>query len=279
MRTVVRRLRWDQFRMRLGSLLARVVATRAQFKSCLRIVNLRMFENIYESSISLAAGLLLGVFISWFYLRHKIRERDEYIEDLETSLIEKVEDLNARVRKQETNLERLNSELSQREKVIANLNASVQEKDDMISGYEEKIADLEKQNRDGLARSEVAEERLRELDNSLIEKEQEIAALIARVNAMQDDLSIIDGIGLKISAVLRLAGIKSFSQLASTDEDRIRDILEAENPNLLRLTDPSTWFEQARMAAEGDWEALSSIQDKLKSARRAEKIRKTEDIN
>ena len=228
-----------------------------------------MFENIYEASISLAAGLLLGVLISWFYLRQKIRERDEYIEDLETSLMEKVEDLNARVREQETNLERLNSELSQREKVIANLNASVQEKDDMISGYEEKIADLEKQNRDGLARAEVAEERLRELDSSLIEKEQEVAALIARVNAMQDDLSIIDGIGPKISAVLGLAGIKSFSQLASTDEDRIRDILEAENPNLLRLTDPSTWFEQARMAADGDWEALSSIQDKIKSARRA----------
>ncbi len=238
-----------------------------------------MFENIYEVSISLAAGLLLGGLISWFYMRQKIRERDEYIEDLETSLMEKVEDLNARVRGQKTNLERLNSELSQREIVIANLNASVQEKDDMISGYEAKIADLEKQNRDGLARAEVADERLRELDSSLIEKEQEIAALIARVNAMQDDLSIIDGIGPKISAVLGLAGIKSFSQLASTDEDRIRDILEAENPNLLRLTNPSTWFEQARMAADGDWEALSSIQDKLKSVRRAEKIRKTEDIN
>jgi predicted flap endonuclease-1-like 5' DNA nuclease len=238
-----------------------------------------MFENIYEALISLAAGLLLGALISWFYLRQKIRERDEYIEDLETSVMEKVENLNARVREQETNLERLNSELSQREKVIANLNASVQEKDDMISGYEEKIADLEKQNRDGLARAEVADERLRELDSSLIEKEQEVAALIARVNAMQDDLSILDGIGPKISAVLGLAGIKSFSQLASTDEDRIRDILEAENPNLLRLTDPSTWFEQARMAADGNWEALSSRQDKLKSARRAEKIRKTEDIN
>lgn len=211
----------------------------------------------------------MGVLISWFYLRQKIRERDEYIEDLETSLIEKVEDLNARVREQENNRERLNSELSQREKVIANLNASVQEKDDMICGYEENIVVLEKQNRDGLARAEVAEERLRELDSSLIEKEQEIATLIARVNAMQDDLSIIDGIGPKISAVLGLARIKSFSQLASTDEDRIRDILEAENPNLLRLTDPSTWFEQARMAADGDWEALSSHQDNLKSARRA----------
>ncbi len=211
----------------------------------------------------------MGALISWFYLKQKISGRDEYIEDLETSLMEKVEGLNSRVREQETTLERLNSELSQREKGIANLNASVQEKNDMITGYEEKITYLEKQNRDGLARAEVTDERLRELDSSLNEKEQEIATLIARVNAMQDDLSIIDGIGPKISAVLGLAGIKSFSQLASTDEDRIRNILEAENPNLLRLTDPSTWFEQARMAADGDWKALSSLHDKRKSARRA----------
>ena len=211
----------------------------------------------------------MGASLSWFYLRQKISERDEYIEDLETSLIEKVEDLNSRVREQETNLERLNSDLSQRERVIANMNASVQEKDDMINGFEEKISLLENQNREGLGRAEAAERRLRELDSSLIEKEKEITVLTARVNAMQDDLSILDGIGPKISAVLGLAGIKSFSQLASTDEDRIRGILEEENPNLLRLTDPSTWFEQARMAANGDWESLSSLQDKLKSARRA----------
>jgi len=236
-----------------------------------------MFENIYEVSISLAAGLFLGILISWLYWSPKVREREDHIENLETSLMKKVEDLNEQARGQKANLERLNSELSQRNEVIDTLNAKVQEKDDSIDVLKEKVADLEKQNRDGLTRAEVAETRVRELESFLTEKEQEVATLSARANAMQDDLSFLDGIGPKVSAVLRFAGITSFSRLASTDMDRIREILEAENPNLLRLTDPSTWPEQARMAADGDWEALSALQNDLKSARRTQKSKEEEE--
>jgi len=236
-----------------------------------------MFENIYEVSISLVAGLFLGILISWLYWSPKVREREDHIENLETSLMKKVEDLNEQARDQKANLERLNSELSQRNEVIDTLNAKVQEKDDSIDVLKEKVADLEKQNRDGLTRAEVAETRVRELESFLTEKEQEVATLSARANAMQDDLSFLDGIGPKVSAVLRFAGITSFSRLASTDMDRIREILEAENPNLLRLTDPSTWPEQARMAADGDWEALSALQNDLKSARRTQKSKEEEE--
>jgi hypothetical protein len=69
--------------------------------------------------------------------------------------------------------------------------------------------------------------------------------------------------------LLRLAGINTFVKLASADVKRIREILETENPNLLRLTDPSIWPEQARLASEGDWEGLSALQDSLKESRRA----------
>ena len=236
-----------------------------------------MFENIYEVSISLAGGLFLGILISWLYWSPKVREREDHIENLETSLMKKVEDLNKKARDQKSNLERLNGELSQRNEVIDTLNAKVQEKDDSIDVLKEKVADLEKQNRDGLTRAEVAETRVRELESFLTEKEQEVATLSARANAMQDDLSFLDGIGPKVSAVLRFAGITSFSRLASTNIDRIREILEAENPNLLRLTDPSTWPEQARMAADGDWEALSALQNDLKSARRTQKSKEEEE--
>ena len=236
-----------------------------------------MFENIYEVSISLAAGLFLGIIISWSYWSPKVREREDHIENLETSLMKKVEDLNEQARGQKANLERLNSELSQRNEVIDTLNAKVQEKDDSIDVLKEKVADLEKQNRDGLTRAEVAETRVRELESFLTEKEQEVATLSARANAMQDDLSFLDGIGPKVSAVLRFAGITSFSRLASTNIDRIREILEAENPNLLRLTDPSTWPEQARMAADGDWEALSALQNDLKNARRTQRSKEEEE--
>ena len=85
---------------------------------------------------------------------------------------------------------------------------------------------------------------------------------------MQDDLTHIVGIGPKVSSVLRLAGIDSFTKLGSINLNKLKKILEAENPNLLRLTDPSTWPEQAKLTSEEDWEALSTLQESLKGSRR-----------
>jgi predicted flap endonuclease-1-like 5' DNA nuclease len=87
--------------------------------------------------------------------------------------------------------------------------------------------------------------------------------------AQPDDLKRIEGIGPRISGVLQEAGIRTFEQLADTDAGRIREILEAADPNLLRLADPATWPEQAALAAEGDWQALEALQDELKGGRRA----------
>jgi len=87
--------------------------------------------------------------------------------------------------------------------------------------------------------------------------------------AAPDDLELVEGIGPKIAAVLAGAGISTFAQLAGTEVERIRQILQEANPNLLRLADPSTWPQQARFAAEGAWEELKKLQGELKSGRRA----------
>jgi predicted flap endonuclease-1-like 5' DNA nuclease len=84
----------------------------------------------------------------------------------------------------------------------------------------------------------------------------------------RDDLKLIEGIGPKISSVLRAGGITTFAHLASTDVDQIRQILEAADPRLLRLADPRTWPEQAGLAADGNWEALEKLQDDLYGGRR-----------
>jgi predicted flap endonuclease-1-like 5' DNA nuclease len=86
--------------------------------------------------------------------------------------------------------------------------------------------------------------------------------------AKADDLKRIEGIGPKISNILRAAGIMTFAQLAETEPDSVRAILREANPNLLRLANPDTWPQQAQLAAEGDWEALSKLQDQLKGGRR-----------
>jgi NADH-quinone oxidoreductase subunit I len=82
-----------------------------------------------------------------------------------------------------------------------------------------------------------------------------------------DDLTRIEGIGPKISKALQDAGIKTFAQLADTGVDRIKEILEKADPNLLRLADPATWPKQARLAASGKWDALKTYQDRLHGGR------------
>jgi NADH-quinone oxidoreductase subunit I len=79
--------------------------------------------------------------------------------------------------------------------------------------------------------------------------------------AEPDDLTRIEGIGPKISGILQDAGIKTFAQLAATDEERLEALLE--EADLLRLAKPKTWPRQAKLAAAGKWEALETWQAKL----------------
>ena len=93
------------------------------------------------------------------------------------------------------------------------------------------------------------------------------APLVEPKQAVADDLTRIEGIGPKISALLQEAGISTFAQLAGTTVERLGQIIA--QADLTALADPSTWPEQARLAAEGQWDRLSALQDELKGGRRA----------
>ncbi len=80
-----------------------------------------------------------------------------------------------------------------------------------------------------------------------------------------DDLSIVEGIGPKINSVLHEAGIRTFTQLSEATPERLEQILREQG---LRLANPDTWPEQARLAASGDWSKLESYQRKLKGGRK-----------
>jgi len=100
--------------------------------------------------------------------------------------------------------------------------------------------------------------------------EAKMPEVVARVAEMvppgPDDLEIIEGIGPKIAGLLNAAGITTFAQLADVDLSRLQEILSAAK---LRLADPTTWAEQARLAAKGDWSALETWQNQLKGGRHA----------
>ncbi|MEZ4595303.1 MAG: 50S ribosomal protein L17, partial [Chloroflexota bacterium] len=74
------------------------------------------------------------------------------------------------------------------------------------------------------------------------------------------------GIGPKISSVLNDAGVQTFAQLAEMTPEALRQILD--DAGLSAINDPTTWPEQAALAAAGDWAALEKMQDDLKGGRR-----------
>ena len=81
-----------------------------------------------------------------------------------------------------------------------------------------------------------------------------------------DDLKKIEGIGPKIASLLNDAGIHTFAALAETRPDAIREILMAAGERF-RIHDPSTWPDQARLAADGKWDELEKLQDILDGGR------------
>jgi predicted flap endonuclease-1-like 5' DNA nuclease len=82
-----------------------------------------------------------------------------------------------------------------------------------------------------------------------------------------DDLQAVEGIGPKIASVLQAAGITNFTQLSQADLARLQEILT--EAGISRIADPSTWPEQAKLAAVGDWQGLETLQDQLKGGRRS----------
>lgn len=76
----------------------------------------------------------------------------------------------------------------------------------------------------------------------------------------EDDFRKIEGIGPKISQLIKDAGIPTFADLAKTEVDKLREILETAGSRY-RMHDPSSWPLQAGMAAEGKWDELKVWQD------------------
>ncbi len=80
-----------------------------------------------------------------------------------------------------------------------------------------------------------------------------------------DDLERVEGIGPAMSRALVAAGIRTYEQLAGTDEDTLRDAIKAKGlkfaPSLV------TWSRQARLLADGDEEGFADLTRRLVAGR------------
>ncbi|MGD0005261.1 MAG: hypothetical protein ABSE06_13635, partial [Anaerolineaceae bacterium] len=100
-----------------------------------------------------------------------------------------------------------------------------------------------------------------EMEDSQEEKMPEVPP----IDVKPDDLTIVEGIGPKINKVLHAAGIQSLSQLSDSEVTHLKKILNGAG---IKLADPTTWPEQAGLAAAGDQETLKALQATLKGGRK-----------
>jgi predicted flap endonuclease-1-like 5' DNA nuclease len=77
-----------------------------------------------------------------------------------------------------------------------------------------------------------------------------------------NDLTVVEGIGPKINELFNNAGVKTFAQLAKQTVPQMRKVLD-DGGSRFRIANPSTWAQQAALAAENKWEELKKLQDKL----------------
>ena len=80
-----------------------------------------------------------------------------------------------------------------------------------------------------------------------------------KASGKADDLKKIEGIGPKIAETLVEAGIATYADLAKSKPEDIAEIISGVRGNHV----PDTWPQQAQLAADGKWDELKELQDKL----------------
>ena len=77
-----------------------------------------------------------------------------------------------------------------------------------------------------------------------------------------NDLTVVEGIGPKINELFSNAGVKTFAQLSKQTIPQMRKVLD-DGGSRFRIANPSTWGQQAALAAENKWDELKKLQDNL----------------
>jgi large subunit ribosomal protein L15 len=95
---------------------------------------------------------------------------------------------------------------------------------------------------------------------------KEVQVKVKKSASTGDDLKKIEGIGPKIAEVLTNAGVSTFTLLSESNTETLKTILSEASGNF-GGHDPSTWPQQATLAAAGKWDELKELQDRLSGGR------------
>ncbi len=95
-----------------------------------------------------------------------------------------------------------------------------------------------------------------------VEETPAAPAMLGGKKVKQNDLTIIEGVGPKISELLATAGLDTWAKVGAATPEQIKEILTAAGSRF-QMHNPTTWPKQAELAAAGKWEELQKWQDEL----------------
>lgn len=78
----------------------------------------------------------------------------------------------------------------------------------------------------------------------------------------QDDLTVVEGIGPKISGLFNNHDVKTWKDLSECTVAKCQEVLDSGGERY-KIHNPGTWPEQAKLAYEGKWAELKAWQDTL----------------
>lgn len=93
-------------------------------------------------------------------------------------------------------------------------------------------------------------------------KPAEKKAPAKKATGKADDLKKIEGVGPKASEAMVNAGLDTFAKVAKAKPEAISEILTEASSRLAHLV-TDTWPKQAKLAADGKWDELKELQDRL----------------
>ena len=99
-------------------------------------------------------------------------------------------------------------------------------------------------------------------EEAKIEAPKAKAAPKKETKTKADDLKKIEGAGPKAAEALVNAGLDTFAKVAKADPAKLSEILTEASSRLSHLV-TTTWPKQAGLAAEGKWDELKELQDRL----------------
>ena len=132
-----------------------------------------------------------------------------------------------------------------------------------VKGIEIKEEKVEKSTRELQAEKKRAEKKAKKDDKAATKKVTKVKKVVKKSTKItSDDLTKIEGVGPKIAEKLVEAKLATFKALAKASAEDLNKVLENAGKRFA-MHDPSTWAQQAALAADEKWDELKKLQDEL----------------